>query len=247
MNILVACKIVPDSQDIKAAADGSLDFSKAHQTISEYDLNAIEAAAQLAAANGGSTVKAISVGGKKADDSKVKKGILARGVDELLLVADDAAADLDSAATAAELAKLAEAAGGYDVIVVGSGSADLYARQTGVQLAAALDVPFVSGVVEMNADGAGLACKRMLESVTETVEVALPAVVAVLPDAALPRIAGMKDILAAGKKPMNVSAAQAGVAPTVQTVAVAAPEQADRKCEVFTDVDAFIAAVKAAL
>jgi electron transfer flavoprotein beta subunit len=247
MNILVACKIVPDSQDIKSAADGSLDFSKAHQTISEYDLNAIEAAAQLAAANPGSTVKAISVGGKKVDDSKVKKGVLARGVDELFLVADDAAADLDSAATAAELAKLAEAAGGYDVIVVGSGSADLYAGQVGIQLAAVLDAPFVSGVIELTAGGAGLICKRMLESTVETVEAPLPVVVSVLPDAALPRIAGMKDILAAGKKPMNVSAAQAGVASTVQTVSVAAPEPADRACEVFTDVDAFVAAVKAAL
>ena len=247
MKILVACKILADDQDIKAASDGSLDLSRAHQRISEYDLNAIEAAAQLAASEDGSSVAAISVGSKAADDSKVKKNVLARGVDELFLAADDALADLDSRATAAELAKLVEAAGGYDVIVCGAGSADLYAKQVGVQLAAALDVPYVSGVVEMSATGGKLACKRMTEAALESLEITLPAVVAVLPDIAQPRIAGMKDILAAGKKPMNVSGAAAGTANTVETISVSAPEQADRDCQVFDDVDAFIAAVKAAL
>lgn len=33
-------------------------------------------------------------------------------------------------------------------------------------------------------------------------EVSLPAVISVVPDIALPRICGMKDILAAGKKPV---------------------------------------------
>ena len=246
MNILVACKIIPDDQDIQVAGDGSLDFSKAHATISEYDLNAIEFAAQLGEATG-STVKAISVGGASADDSKVKKNVLARGVDELFLTADDATADLDSAATAAELAKLAAAAGGYDLIVVGTGSADLYAKQVGVHLAAKLDVPYVSGVTKGAIEGSNFACTRVLESVAENVDVPLPCVVSVLPDAALPRIAGMKDILAAGKKPMNVSAAEGVAAPAVSTVSLAAPAQVDRKCEVFDDVDAFVAAVKAAV
>jgi electron transfer flavoprotein beta subunit len=249
MNIIVACKIVPDDQDIQVAADGSLDFSRAHEIVSTYDLNAIEAAAQLAAANEGSALKAISVGPKKADDSKTKKNILARGVDELFLAADDALDDLDAFATAAELAKLVEAAGGADLVVVGDGSADLYAKQTGAQLAAAMDVPYVSGAVSMEAAGGKLAVKRVLESVSETLEVPLPAVVAVSPDAALPRIAGMKDILAAGKKPMAVSAAAAGVPAAVETVSVKAPEQADRKQQIFEgdDVAAFAAAVKSAL
>ena len=48
MNIAVAVKVVPDDQDIAVAADRTLDYSKAHQVVSEYDLNAIEAAALLA-------------------------------------------------------------------------------------------------------------------------------------------------------------------------------------------------------
>ena len=96
MNIIVALKVVPDDQDITAAADGSLDMSKAHQIVSAYDLNAIEAAAQLAEAQGDSSVKAVTVGGAAIDDSKLKKNILARGVDELFMVADDAAAEFST-------------------------------------------------------------------------------------------------------------------------------------------------------
>ena len=247
MNILVACKIVPDDQDVKVAGDGSLDFSRAHKVVSTYDLNAIEAAAQIAAANDGSTAKAISVGPKKADDSKTKKNILARGVDELFLAADDALDGLDAFATAAELAKLAAKAGDWDVIITGDGSADLYAKQTGVQLAAKLGVPFVSGVVSAEAADGKLVAKRLLESEEETVEVPLPAVVSVAPEFAEPRIAGMKDILAAGKKPMNVEGAEGAPAKAVEEVSVKAPAEVDRKKEMFDDVDAFAAAVKAAL
>ena len=103
MNIIVAFKVVPDDQDIQVAADGSLDASKAPQKVSEYDLNAIEAAAQLAAANEGSQVFAVTVGGSQIDDSKLKKNVMARGADKLFMTADDAAADLDSHATAEAL------------------------------------------------------------------------------------------------------------------------------------------------
>ena len=98
---------------------------------------------------------AVSVSGPWPDEVREA---LARGIEELFLTADDAAAGFDAFATAAELAKLAEAAGGFDAIVVGDGSADLYAKQTGVQLAATLDVPYVSAVVEAKAEG-GLQAK----------------------------------------------------------------------------------------
>ena len=62
----------------------SLDYSKAHQIISAYDKNAIEAAAQLAAANDGQVV-VISAATTKATDAKLKKDILSRGVDELFM------------------------------------------------------------------------------------------------------------------------------------------------------------------
>lgn len=52
MNIAVLVKVVPDDQDIQVRADRTLDLSKAKPKVSEYDLNAIEAAVQLAESAG---------------------------------------------------------------------------------------------------------------------------------------------------------------------------------------------------
>ena len=86
------------------SGDGSLDYAKAHQIVSTYGLNAMEAAARLAAANEGSKSWA-SRSAVKIDDSKTKKNVLARGIDQLYMTADDACADLDAGATAAALAE----------------------------------------------------------------------------------------------------------------------------------------------
>lgn len=93
--------------------------------------------------------------------------------------------------------------GGFDLILCGDGSADEYAQQVDVQLAARLGVPSVNAVTAIKAEGDSMVVERTLEDVVEEVEVPLPAVIAVTPDVATPRIPGMKDILAAGKKPMD--------------------------------------------
>ena len=252
MNIVAAFKVVPDDQDIQVSADGTLDYSKAKNTVSAYDLNAIEAAAQLAAANEGSNVVAVTVGGADIDDSKLKKNVLARGVDELYMTADDACKGLDARGTAAALAELVSKVGAFDVILCGDGSADNYAQQVDVQLAAKLGLPVVTAATKISALDGALEVERTLEDVVEVVEVPLPAVVSVAPDIALPRIPGMKDILAAGKKPMNVAGAEGAYESSIEVVSCLAPKQADRKHEILEAsadgaIQQFAAALKAAL
>lgn len=252
MKIVVSFKVVSDDQDIQVSGDGSLDFSKAHKIVSAYDLNAMEAAAQLAAANEGASVVGVTVGDAKIDDSKLKKNVLARGVDELFMTADDACADMDAHATAAALADLLAKVGEYDLILCGDGSADNYAQQVDVQLAAKLGLPVVNGAAKIELGDGVATVERVLEDVVETVEVPLPAVISVVPDVALPRIPGMKDILAAGKKPMNVSAADGAYTAALEVVDCKAPEQADRKLEIIDAsedgaIEKFAAAIKAAL
>ena len=249
VNIIVLCKIVPDDQDIQVAENRTLDYSKAKGVVSTYDLNAIEVAAQLAASSEGSTVTAVAAGPASIEDSKLKKNILARGVDELVMCADDALSDLDAHATAEVLSTLV---GEYDLIVAGDGSADNYAQQTDVQLAARLGVPSVNGVTKITPEEDSVLVERTLEDVIETVRVPLPAVVSVAPDAAIPRIPGMKDILAAGKKPMNMQGATGSYARSTEVVSTLAPEQASRKLVVLDAsadgaVEEFAAALKAAL
>ncbi len=252
MKIVAAFKVVPDDQDIQVSADGSLDYSKAKGIVSTYDLNALEAAAQLAAANDGSSVVAMTAGPASIDDSKLKKNVLARGVDELFMAADDAYANMDARATAEALAALVGKVGAFDLILCGDGSADNYAQQVDVQLAAKLGLPVVNGATKIEAQDSSLIVERTLEDVVETVEVPLPAVVSVSPDIALPRIPGMKDILAAGKKPMNVAGAEAAVDGAIDVVSCKAPDQADRKLEILDAsadgaIEQFAAALKAAL
>lgn len=251
MQVLAAVKIVPDDQDIQVAADGSLDFSKARPVASEYDLNALEVAAQLAAATDGSAV-AITAGPASIDESKTKKNVLARGIDELYMIADDACADMDAHQTAQVLAQLIEQFPAYDLVICGDGSADMYAKQTGAQLAAVLGLPYLSSAIALEEKDGKLEAKRKIEDEIEILEVPLPAVVSVLPEAATPRICGMKDILAAGKKPMNSVTLENAPAAALEIVACKAPEQADRKLEVVDAsdegaIEKFAAAIKAAL
>ena len=254
MKIVCAVKVVPDDQDVVVAADRSLDYSKAHQIISTYDLNAIEAAAQTAEANGASVV-AISASKKAADDMKVKKSILSRGIDELFMVADDAMGDAESRPTAKVLQGLLGQVGEYDLILCGDGSADNYAGQVDVQLASLLGIPVVNGVTALRIEDGKAIVERTFDTEIEEVEVSLPAVVSVSPDIAVPRIAGMREILAAGKKPASIQTLDelgVSIESSFAIEEVKAPELADRKNEIFDmskdgDFDSFVAAVAEAL
>lgn len=249
MKIAVAVKVVADDQDIFVAGDRTLDYSKAHQVISSYDKNAIEAAAQLAAANDG-TVVVISASTTKADDAKLKKDILSRGVDELFMVTDDSLETADSRATAKVLKKiLDEKVPDADLVITGDGSADFYAGQVNIQLAALMDVPVINEVTSMTVEGDKLVVDRTLDDEIETVEIGMPAVVAVSPSIGEPRIPGMREILAAGKKPSTVDALGGAAESTIVIDEIKAPELAPRKNQIFDegDIEAFAAAVAEAL
>ena len=103
MNIVVCYKIVPDEQDAVVQADRTLSFERAALKIGDYDLNAVEAGAQLAAAHGASLVS-LTAGGDPVEDSKLKKAILARGPHENVAVKDASLPEAGSAVTARVLA-----------------------------------------------------------------------------------------------------------------------------------------------
>ena len=87
MHIVSCFKVVPEEQDIVVTPDQKLSFDRADFKISQFDLNGIEAAVQLAGE--GDVVTALSVGGKILENSKLKKDVLSRGPSELCLVKDD--------------------------------------------------------------------------------------------------------------------------------------------------------------
>lgn len=71
MHIVSCFKVVPEEQDIVVTPDQKLSFDRADFKISQFDLNGIEAAVQLAGE--GDVVTALSVGGKILENSKLKK------------------------------------------------------------------------------------------------------------------------------------------------------------------------------
>ena len=214
-------------------------------------MNALEAAAQLAAANPGSTVTAVTVGAASIDDSKLKKNVLARGVDDLVMVSDDALAALDTAGTAEELAAVV-GEGDFDLILCGDGSADEYAQQVDVQLAARLGVPSVNAVTAIKAEGDSMVVARAREAGGEEVGGAQPPGNAGPPQRPTPPHPGRTDNRAAGKKPMDVKGAPVAPVSAVEVVSCAAPEAAERACNVADAsadgaIEVFAAALKAAL
>lgn len=235
MNIIACIKVVPDEKDIMIKADGELSFERADPTISPYDLNALEAGAQILQVAGG-TLTALSVGGGEIDDSKLKKNILSRGPDNLFMVADDSLKNMDSHLTAQALKAAIEKIGGCDLILCGEGSADLYAQQVGAQLGQLLQLPTINAISKISVSNGTILAERFLEDEVEILEITLPAVISVTSDINEPRIAGMKAILEAGKKPNTIwSAAEAGLTkpdPTTAIIATKAPQQVERKQDI---------------
>lgn len=224
MRIVACIKAAPDDADIVVGADRALDFSRAQWKVGSYDLNAIEAARRLADAVGGEVI-GLTVGGDELANTKLRKDALSRGLDSLVIV--PGSPDADSYQTASALASaLGEL--GYDLVILGAGSSDRYAQQVGNQLGALLGVPTLNYVNGITADGERLRVERLLEDSEQVVEVSLPAVVSVTSAINVPRIAGMKDILAAGKKPVTEVSAAIPSAST-QLVSLLAPEQVDRR------------------
>jgi electron transfer flavoprotein alpha/beta subunit len=233
MNIITCYKLIPEEQDIEIKGDRTLNFDKAEPKISLYDLNAVEAGMQLAAAAGGDgKVTALSVGAKRLENTKARKDILSRGPDSLTLVIDDA---LDGALPHETAQALAGAARKleYDCILCGEGSGDLYAQQVGLLLGEMLGIPVVNAISKITPGQGCLTVERTLEHEVEVLEIPLPAVLCVTSDINVPKIPSMKAILAAGKKPVTTwkledVGVSAGPAPAA-LVSVLAPEQADRK------------------
>ncbi len=86
MKIITCFKLVPEEQDIVVTPEYTLNFDNADAKISQFDLNAIEAASQLATDD--DEIAALTVGGSLLQNSKVRKDVLSRGPHSLYLVQD---------------------------------------------------------------------------------------------------------------------------------------------------------------
>lgn len=203
LKVITCFKWVIDEADIKVnASSRRLILDRVGYKISLYDRNAIEEAAQLQEQHG-ATVTAITVAPPTA--KQCLKDALSRGPDKVCFVNDPSLVDLEPSQTAEVLAAAIKTQGEFDLIICGEGSSDLYTQQVGPALAENLGIPCATYVnkLEVIESERRIIADRKLDDCVEVVSIGLPALITVLPDINTPRIPTLKQVLAAGKKPVE--------------------------------------------
>lgn len=199
-NILSCYKWVIDEAYIKVGSSSQLDMNSVDYKISDYDKNAIEEAVLLQEKYGGSSA-VITIG--RPEETKGIKDALSRGPEKAYFVNDSSFADLEPGQTASILADAISGRIEFDIILCGEGSSDLYAQQVGPRLAEKLGIPCICFAVKIEVQGNEVLVERKVEDGLEVVRAPLPILITVAPDINVPRIPGLRDTLAASKKPVE--------------------------------------------
>ena len=219
MKIAVCLRRVPEMElRFSIASDRrSLDPGGLKYEISDFDGYALEVALQLVEKAGGGEVVAISLGPDGVQET-LRKALAMGATRAVQLKADDVPFDGSSiaAALATELRD-----SGHDLILFGRMATDTGNGTVGAMAAHLLDLPCVTAISHLElGEGRGTA-RRDLEGASETVSFPLPAVLTIDEGIARPRLATLKGIMAAKKKPLDVRPAQLGEARlTVESMAL---------------------------
>jgi electron transfer flavoprotein beta subunit len=219
LKIAVCLKRVPEMElrfsiaaDRKSLEQGGLKYE-----ISDFDGYALEVGLQLVERAGAGEVVAVCLGPDGVQET-LRKALAMGAARAVQLKADDV--PFDGLAIAEALAAELKA-GVYDLILFGRMATDTASGTVGAMTAQLLDLPCVTAVSHLElADGRGTA-RRDLEGATETLQFPLPAVLTIDEGIARPRLATLKGIMAAKKKPLDVRPAQLGkVHLTVESMAL---------------------------
>lgn len=198
--------------DRKSLEPGGLKYE-----ISDFDGYALEVALQLVEKSGSGEVVAVCLGPDGVQEI-LRKALAMGATRAVQLKADDV--PFDGASVAAALAAELQD-GGYDLVLFGRMATDTASGTVGPMTAYLLGLPCVTAISHLDlADGRGTA-RRDLEGAAESVSFPLPAVLTIDEGIARPRLATLKGIMAAKKKPLDVRAAQLGeVRLTVESMAL---------------------------
>lgn len=207
MKVAVCIKRVPDMEmRFSIAADRkSLDQGGLKYEMGDFDGYAVEVGLQLAEKQGGEVV-VLSIGPDGVQET-LRKGLAMGAARAVHLKAEEV--PFDGLATARALAAELKD-GGYDLILFGRMATDTANGAVGPMTAELLDLPCVTSISQLEiTEGRGTA-QRELEGSAETLKFPLPAVLTIDEGIARPRLASLKGIMAAKKKPLEVKPAQLG-------------------------------------
>lgn len=211
--VLVAYQWAPSAQGTLVTESGQVDASRATVGLSDSDHVAIEFARGLAD-QAGARLVALGVGPEAVSAGLATKAVASRGPDEVVVVRDATPTTISVAQALA-----AQASGMDDLValVLGDASNDHGTRMVPGVVAGLLGRPLLADVRSVTLGEPATVVTKFAGG-TQTLQAYGTLVVQVAPDAVKPRVPGMRDILAAAKKPVQVvdvsaSIDNAGVTP----------------------------------
>ena len=224
MKALVAVKRVVDyNVKVRVKADGSdVDIGNVKMSMNPFDEIAVEEAVRLKEAGKVSEIVAVSLGGKKCEDTL--RTALAIGADRAVHVETEAA--LEPLAVAKLLKAVAEKEQ-PQILLLGKQAIDDDANQTAQMLAALMNAPQGTFAGKLEIDGGEAVVTREIDEGMETVALKLPAVISADLRLNEPRYVKLPQIMQAKKKPLEKSTPEelgVNTAPRMQAVSYAEPK-----------------------
>lgn len=202
LTIAVLTKQVPDMNAVRIDRATNKIILSPQLRLSSYDEYALEAALRLKEAFGGEVI-AVAAGPASVRD--VISRSLAMGADRAIHI-EVSLSEADSLDTARALAGAVRPLG-CDLVLAGQTSDDAEVGQVGAQVAALLEMPLISNIVELQVDDSGVLARRDMEDGYQTVRASLPVVLLASTGLHEPRLPSLKGIMAAKKKPVDTTTA----------------------------------------
>lgn len=231
MKIVVAYKWAPDPQDATVSDDGVVQWS-AKRSMSEYDPVAIRVGRLLADATGAELI-GLTAGEAAAGTPKAIQAAASRGLDRTVVVADDALAGASPETYGAILAAAIEKIGDVDLVITGEASADVSGKAVPGLMAGHLGWPAICNVTSVSGGAGSWKVERMHRGGAQVLAIPMAAVLSVTTDAESIPLVGMKDMMAARKKPSEALALAdldvPGAASTVSVIGSRRPKSTPRK------------------
>lgn len=233
MRVLVCIKSVPEVAGRITLTPDAREIDTRHLgfAIGPHEECAVEQAVRLNEAGGGEAV-VLSLGPSQALEQL--RDALAPGITRAIhLVTDGEEWDPESTAAAIVDAVRADeqAAGPFDLVLLGNEAGDTGGYQVAVRIGRALGRPTVTAIKGMAVTGGSVRCEQEVDAGRDVYELRLPAVVAVLEGINMPRFPSVPGRLRAKSKPVAVSQ-PARPAQRLEMVRLVVPPSAGKHAEI---------------
>ena len=228
-NIIVLIKQIVDIDLLKVdSSTGTPQVQGLPLRLETLSKNAVEEAVRIKEKHGGK-VTAICFGTDKS--TSAMKEAYAMGVDEGYILTGYTG---NNPSLTAEVISRKIKEIPHDLIILGNQSAESYTGMLQGKLSAILDEPLLSDAVKIEVTDRNASVTMALENENIVAQAQMPVVISVTQEINEPRFPPVMQIMAAGRKKINIEAAQGTVKNSVEIISNTAPRSERRKM-VFED------------